>query len=236
MQADQAEIARFDALADQWWDRRGPMRMLHAMNPARVSWIMRRIEQYLPAKSARVLDIGCGAGLLAESLARAGCSVLGVDEAAAAIEAAQRHAKAHAPGLDLGYRVASIDELAQENQRFQVITALEVIEHAPDPQGFIDSLATLLEPGGLLFLSTLNRTAASYGVAKLGAEYMLGLLPVGTHEWRKFITPRELGVFFRGAGLRLADASGLAPNLLAGGFRLTQNMQVNYIAMAMSGR
>jgi 2-polyprenyl-6-hydroxyphenyl methylase/3-demethylubiquinone-9 3-methyltransferase len=232
MQADQAEIAKFDALAERWWDRHGPMRMLHAMNPSRTRWIMQRINAHIPVKPARVLDIGCGAGLLSESLARAGCSVLGVDEAASAVEAARAHAAGL--GLDLTYRVMTIAELAGEGHRFPVITALEIIEHVPDPQGFLQILAGMLEPSGLLFVSTLNRTAASYAVAKLGAEYMLGLLPTGTHEWRKFITPRELGTFCRAAGLRLADTSGLVPNMLAGGFRESRSMQVNYIAMARS--
>ncbi|HET9148363.1 MAG TPA: bifunctional 2-polyprenyl-6-hydroxyphenol methylase/3-demethylubiquinol 3-O-methyltransferase UbiG [Acetobacteraceae bacterium] len=234
VQADRTEIARFNALAEHWWDRRGPMRMLHAMNPARTDWITRRIRRYHGIEGARVLDVGCGAGLLSENLARAGCSVLGVDEAEAAIRAAQVHAAGQ--GLDLAYRVANIGSLVAEGLRFPVVTALEVIEHVPDPQEFLNTLAALLEPGGLLFISTLNRTTASYVVAKLGAEYLTGMLPAGTHEWRRFIKPKELGVLCRAAGLRLADTAGLAPDLLAGGFRVTLSTRVNYIAMAVKGR
>lgn len=228
--ADAAEVAKFGALAARWWDRRGPMRPLHAMNPARTAWVMRRVRMRFGAGPVRVLDVGCGGGILAESLARAGCAVTGIDASSEAILAARAHAAGQ--GLSIDYRVIETMALRAEGLRFPVVTALEIIEHVPDPQAFVDDLAGVLEPGGLLFISTINRTPQSLAIAKFGAEYVLRVLPIGTHDWRRFVTPTELGTTCRAAGLRMADLAGLVPTPLAGGFRASRNTAVNYIAMA----
>lgn len=223
------EIARFDALAARWWDPRGPMRPLHMMNPVRASWVAARVRRYLGA-GVPILDIGCGAGLLAEALAKDGFAVTGLDAGAEVIAAARAHAEGQ--GLNLTYRQGTAEALAAEGVKFPVVSALEIIEHVADPAAFLASLCSLLAPGGLLFLSTLNRTPQSYAVAKLGAEYMLRLLPIGTHDWKKFIRPEELGQLCREAGLRLSDTAGLSFSPLANGFKVSRDLSINYIAMA----
>jgi 2-polyprenyl-6-hydroxyphenyl methylase/3-demethylubiquinone-9 3-methyltransferase len=225
-----AEVARFDALAGRWWDPDGPMRPLHRMNPARIEWIEARLSARFGAGGVRLLDVGCGAGLAAEALARRGHAVLGIDAAGAALAAAERHAAGQ--DLPLGYRAATAETLAAEGAQFAAVTALEVIEHVADPADFVATLAQLLEPGGLLFVSTLNRTARAFLAAKLGAEYLLRWLPVGTHDWRRFVTPAELDAMFRRAGLRLADLAGLLPDPLRGGWHTGRDVGVNYIAVA----
>jgi len=219
------EIVRFDALAARWWDPAGPMRPLHRMNPTRLDWIDRRI-----APASRVLDVGCGGGLASEALARRGHAVLGIDAAGEAIAVARAHASAS--GVSLAYRQATVADLLAGDARFPVICALEIIEHVPDPAAFLLGLAGLLEPGGALFLSTLNRTARSFLAAKLAAEYLLRWLPVGTHDWRRFITPAEMGALLRGASLRVADITGLVFDPLALRWQAGRDTGVNYLLEA----
>jgi 2-polyprenyl-6-hydroxyphenyl methylase / 3-demethylubiquinone-9 3-methyltransferase len=221
------EISKFDALASRWWDPNGPMRPLHRMNPARVAWIVGRARRQ---EALALLDIGCGAGLAAEGFARHGFEVLGLDAAAEAIEAARAHAAGQK--LPLKYRVGVPEDLLAEHQQFPIVTALEVIEHVPDPLIFLATLRDLLLPGGRLFLSTLNRTPRSYLAAKVGAEYLLRWLPVGTHNWRSFITPAELAAMLRGLGLGVTDVAGIAPDPLTGRWRIVRDTGVNYLMAA----
>ena len=220
------EVGKFDRLAGRWWDPSGPMAPLHRMNSARIAWI-----QEVLTGPTRVLDVGCGGGLAAEALARRGHDVLGIDAAGEAIQAARAHAEGL--GLPVAYRAALAEALVAEGLRFPVVTALEVIEHVPNPAGFVRLLASLLEPGGMLILSTLNRTHRSFLTAKLGAEYVLRILPAGTHDWRAFLTPAELAHLLRMAGLRVTRTTGLAPDPLTGQWRTVREMAVNYMMAGM---
>ncbi len=233
-----AEVAHFDALAGDWWDPEGPMAPLHKMTPARVAWardlivgrFRREPQSGAPLAGLELLDIGCGAGLFAEPLARLGANVTAIDPAPAPIEAARRHAEE--TGAKVDYRVATVEELAAEPRRFDVVSAMEVVEHVAEPTRFASAAASLVKPGGLFIASTLNRTLRSFALAIIGAEYVLRWLEPGTHRWEQFVTPEEFATAMRAAGLRVIDRQGVVYDSLRLSWRLSRDMSVNYLIAA----
>lgn len=222
--ADPAEIARFGELAARWWDPDGESRPLHDLNPVRFDYIAAHVD----LRGARVADVGCGGGLLSEALARAGAEVVGIDRGERVIEVARLHL--HESGLKVDYRVQSSSELARaEPAGFDAVCCMELVEHVPDPAALVADLAVLLRPGGWLFMSTLNRTPLAFGAAILGAEYVLKLLPRGTHHYARFLKPSELARLLRRYGLELQDLSGLAYNPLTRKAALSRNPAINYL-------
>ncbi|HET8765386.1 MAG TPA: bifunctional 2-polyprenyl-6-hydroxyphenol methylase/3-demethylubiquinol 3-O-methyltransferase UbiG [Rhodanobacter sp.] len=222
-----AEIARFDELASRWWDPDGESRPLHDLNPVRLDYIAQRAT----LRGARVADVGCGGGLLSEALAKAGARVTGVDLGARVIDIARLHL--HESGLTVDYRQqSSADLAAAEPAAFDVVCCMELIEHVPDPAALVADLAAMLKPGGRLFMSTLNRTPAAFGAAILGAEYLLRMLPRGTHHYAQFLKPSELARLLRHAGLALDDVSGLGYDPLRRKAWLSRATAVNYLLCA----
>jgi 2-polyprenyl-6-hydroxyphenyl methylase / 3-demethylubiquinone-9 3-methyltransferase len=228
--ADPAEIAKFSELAHRWWDMEGEFRPLHQINPLRLSWI----EKQSPLRGKRVLDIGCGGGILADSMARQGAHVLGIDLSTKALKIAQLHAlEAHTPVLE--YREISAEDLAQEMpQQFDVVTCMEMLEHVPDPSSVVQACASLVKPGGWVFFSTINRNPKSFLFAIVGAEYLLNMLPKGTHEYVKMIRPSELAAYCRHVGLELRNSAGLEHNPLTDRYWLSANTDVNYMLAVQS--
>jgi 2-polyprenyl-6-hydroxyphenyl methylase/3-demethylubiquinone-9 3-methyltransferase len=223
-----AEIAKFGALANRWWDPNGPQRPLHELNPARLGYIAGRCK----LRGARVLDVGCGAGLLSEALAREGAQVTALDLSPELVEIAKLHLLES--GLRVDYRLQSVEDIAaQMPGTFDAITCMEMLEHVPDPGSVLTACASLLKPGGKLFVSTLNRTPAAFAVAIVGAEYLAGLLPKGTHDYKSFIRPAELGAWLRDAGLQLEDVSGLAYDPIRRKAWVGKRTDINYLACAV---
>lgn len=224
----QVELDKFNALANRWWDPEGPQKPLHALNPARLGYVRDRTT----LRGARVLDVGCGAGLLSEALAREGAQVTAIDLAPDLIKIAKLHRLES--GVEVEYRLTPVEALAEEMPgAFDAIVCMEMLEHVPDPGAIIAACATLLKPGGRLFLSTLNRTPAAFALAIVGAEYVARLLPKGTHQYRDFIKPSELGAWLRAADLEIEDVSGLIYDPLRHSARVGGRTDVNYLACAV---
>jgi 2-polyprenyl-6-hydroxyphenyl methylase / 3-demethylubiquinone-9 3-methyltransferase len=236
------EVARFERLAATWWDENGPMKPLHRFNPARVDYLRAllkdrpRGDSRPAAKPGRpldgldILDIGCGGGILTESLARLGAEMTGIDPAAKNIAVAKLHAEQS--GLTVNYLATTAEELAAERRKFDVVLAMEVVEHVRDVKAFIGTAASLVRPRGVLVVATLNRTLKSYALAIVGAEYVLRWLPRGTHDWDHFVTPRELRLALRGAGMKILGETGVVYHPLSATWRQSSDMDVNYIIAA----
>lgn len=221
---DAAELAKFSALASKWWDPNSEFRPLHEINPLRLNWIDERAK----LNSKRVLDVGCGGGILAESMAKRGAQVMGIDLADKSLKVAELHRLES--GVNVTYRMVSAEQLAAEQQaQFDVITCLEMLEHVPDPSQTVKACAELCKPGGWLFFSTINRNPKSFLFAIVGAEYVLNLLPKGTHAYEKFIKPSELAKYTRQAGLEFSEIIGLVYNPITKIYRLARDTDVNYM-------
>jgi len=235
---DPAEVEKFSKIAAEWWDPKGRFGVLHVFNPVRLAYIKEQVCGRLgrdpllrhPFEGLRFLDIGCGGGLLSEPMARLGATVVGVDPSEKNIKTATVHAEEQELAID--YRVGTAESLAAADERFDVILNMEVIEHVTDPAAFTRVCASMLKPGGLMFVATLNRTLKSFGLAIIGAEYVLGWLPKGTHQWEKFITPEELKGWLAENSLATQDESGVTYHPLAGEWRRSRDVSVNYMVVA----
>ncbi|SES08982.1 3-demethylubiquinone-9 3-methyltransferase [Tranquillimonas rosea] len=238
---DTTEVAKFEAMAAEWWDPRGKFKPLHMQNPCRLDYICRQIaaefdrdlSQQRPFEGLRLLDIGCGGGLLSEPMARRGAEVVGADAAAGNIPVAEVHARQG--GLDIDYRHTTAEALAAEGETFDVVLNMEVVEHVSDPAAYLTACRRLLKPGGLMICSTLNRTMRSFGAAIVGAEHIMRWLPRGTHDWRKFITPDELYSLLRQAGLDPVDRQGMVFNPVTWQWSLNdRDLAVNYVTTSLN--
>ncbi|UWQ74714.1 bifunctional 2-polyprenyl-6-hydroxyphenol methylase/3-demethylubiquinol 3-O-methyltransferase UbiG [Leisingera sp. M658] len=237
---DPAEIAKFEAMAAEWWDPNGKFKPLHMLNPCRLDYITRQIagefgrdltSQY-PFKGLRLLDIGCGGGLLSEPMARLGATVVGADAAEGNLPVARIHAEQS--GLEIDYRHTTAEALAAAGEQFDVVLNMEVVEHVADPQSYLTATRTLLKPGGLEICSTINRNPKSFAMAIVGAEVIMRWLPRGTHEWSKFITPDELYELLRNAGLKPVDRKGFVFNPITWNWSVSErDLSVNYVTASI---
>jgi 2-polyprenyl-6-hydroxyphenyl methylase/3-demethylubiquinone-9 3-methyltransferase len=226
---DPEEIAKFERQASRWWDTEGEFKPLHAINPLRLGYI----ESHGPLNGLQIVDVGCGGGILSEGMAARGATVTGIDLAEAALSVARLHL--HESGLQVDYRCIGAEQFAlQRAGEFDVVTCMELLEHVPDPASTIRACAQLVKPGGRVFLSTLNRNPKAYLFAILGAEYLLRLLPRGTHDYARFIKPSELEAWVRAAGLRVTGLRGMQYHPLTGTYSLGGNLDVNYLAACVS--
>ncbi|MCP4471238.1 MAG: bifunctional 2-polyprenyl-6-hydroxyphenol methylase/3-demethylubiquinol 3-O-methyltransferase UbiG [Gammaproteobacteria bacterium] len=225
---DPDEIDKFQSIASRWWDPESEFKPLHDINPLRVRYIE---DQAQELDGKQVLDVGCGGGILAEALVQKGARVTGIDVAELSLKIARLHL--HESGLEVDYQLSTVEDFAADNEaRFDIVTCLELLEHVPDPASVIDAAARCLKPEGMLFLSTINRNPKSFALGILGAEYILGLLPRGTHEYRKFIKPSEMATQLRANGLRVRDISGMSYNPLCDRYSLGSDIDVNYLMTA----
>jgi 2-polyprenyl-6-hydroxyphenyl methylase / 3-demethylubiquinone-9 3-methyltransferase len=235
---DQNEVAQFSRLSSKWWDERGPMATLHKFNPVRLAYIRDRAAEHFdrdPKRldslaGLRILDIGCGGGILSEPLARLGAAVVGADPSESNITVAGAHAAQS--GVSVDYRCTTAEALAEAGERFDVVLAMEVVEHVADVGLFVSLAASMVKPDGLLFVATLNRTMKSFALAIVGAEYILRWLPRGTHQWDKFVTPNELEIAIEQSGMQITDEAGVIYNLLGDRWELSHDMDVNYMVVA----
>ena len=237
---DQAEVAKFEAMAAEWWDPNGKFRPLHLMNPCRLDYITGQIAAEFgrdlkaphPFTGLRILDIGCGGGLLSEPMARLGATVIGADAAPRNIPVAQVHAESQ--GLTIDYRHTTAEDLAAAGEQFDVVLNMEVVEHVSDPQAYLTACHDLLKPGGLMICSTLNRNAKSFMMAIIGAEWVMRWLPKGTHDWAKFITPDELHKLIQTAGLEPVDRKGMVFNPVTWSWSLSaRDLSCNYVTASL---
>ena len=232
------EAAHFGRLAADWWDPKGSSAMLHRLNPVRLGFIRDAIDTHWgedsrgvrPLSGRKALDVGCGAGLLCEPLARLGATVTGIDPAPTNVEVAKLHCAES--GVPVTYRQATIEQLVAEGQSFDIVLAMEVVEHVADVDAFVRACTAAVKPGGLLFMATLNRTMKAFALAIVGAEYILGWLPKGTHQWDKFVTPKELADAIARGGLEVFDEKGVVYNPLSDKWSLSRDRDVNYMVVA----
>lgn len=235
---DPDEIAKFEAMAEEWWDPNGKFKTLHKFNPTRIAFIREKIinhfnisaDEKKPFKDIKLLDIGCGGGLLSEPMAKLGAKVTGLDVVEKNIKTASTHAESQ--GLNINYVHSTVEDISEKKDKFDVILNMEVIEHVSDVNLFINSCSKVLSSNGIMVFASLNRTLISYGLAIIGVEYILGWLPKGTHDWSKFITPDELKIFFSSNGLKIEEIIGMRYNPLFDSWRRSKDLSVNYLGVS----